>query len=612
MNRTSKHLLFAVALVIMLGHFFIYVYYSAALIQFPFDYDQGEGFELVDTAIYHSEGRLPYRNSDEWPFYSSNYPPVYHLVLTPFAMIFGPDYWYGRLVSFIGTLITAALIGFVIYREGGQRRDIPILMGLAFLASNYIYHIGPLFRQHYFMVMFETLAVTILANVFTLPADKQRRRLLLGLLVLLLAGYTKQLAAVTVAAVFIWLFIRQPRRAVIYAIGFGAVTGIIFFIINLLTDGQWWNNVVAANVNQYIPSQFTGLLRQFIRLHWAILALAGLMVLYELYFSRLSLYAVWWGIALVSTIGSGTWGAGNSYFATSLVATCMLAGIFITRSLNREWRFPENYITKRLADVKVPQYSVGLASLVLVVIYGATVVKLPTSGPVFEPISEFLGVEPNPGHRYPLYDAAGWTPGYATIGHLPTQADYDNGWKIVERIEASDLPVMSEEAGFSLQAEREVISNPTQLKNLYDNEILDPDALIEVIENHGFGLIIFRAQFYPPPVLEAVYNAYHPVEVIPMNGFNYELWYPEPTWPLRRDIRAHLESDADDPLTVAIPDDVEEAHEWIVDMMAQWAWLPLPEFETSDADCLIYEFARQAEHATLTLCERELTIQTVN
>ena len=41
--------------------------------RFPFDYDQGEGFELVDT-IMLSEGQWPYRNAEVYPFYASNYP----------------------------------------------------------------------------------------------------------------------------------------------------------------------------------------------------------------------------------------------------------------------------------------------------------------------------------------------------------------------------------------------------------------------------------------------------------------------------------------------------------------------------------------------------------
>ena len=56
--------------------------------------------------------------------------------------------------------------------------------------------------------------------------------------------------------------------------------------------------------------------------------------------------------------------------------------------------------------------------------------------------------------------------GYANIGHFTTQQGIEAGMRIVERIRASEKPVLSEEAGFSIVANREVISNPTQLRNL--------------------------------------------------------------------------------------------------------------------------------------------------
>lgn len=610
----ARRLLVGSALVIMLLHFFIYVYYSIALMRFPFDYDQGEGFELTD-AVYLSEGKSPYRDNEVFPFYASNYPPVYRLVLTPFVWVFGAEYWYGRLISFIGTLTTAGAIGYGIY-QAERRREIALLMGLAFLASNYIYHIGPLLRQHYFMVMFETLCVVTLAPALDDHASpKAGRRLWLGLLFLLLAGYTKQLAFVTAGAVFLWLFIRSPRRAVFYGIVFSIAGGVIFVFLNLITHGQWWTNVIAANVNQYIFSQFTGLLKQFTRLHWVILLLAGLLAVYELYFTRLSLYTIWFVIAMASTVGSGKWGAGNSYFATPLAGACILAGIFIARTLNGAWTFRQNYITRAISRF-IPKQSgwiypsLGLICLALMTVYGLTVIKLPTSGAVFEPISEFLGVRPKAGHRYPLYDAAGWTPGYATIGHLPSQEDVDNGWKIVERIQASPLPVMSEEAGFSLQAGREIITNPTQLKNLYENDLFDPTPLVQMIENQEFGLIIFRARFYPDPVLAAVDNAYHPTEVIPMNGFNYELWYPEPTWKMRREIRDFLEGTPAAPLTLPLPEGIPDLDQWLLDTMTRWAWLPELQLEAPQGDlCDRRAFVRRGLRAEVSLCNGKITVQ---
>ncbi|MEL7675580.1 MAG: hypothetical protein AAGU78_17730, partial [Chloroflexota bacterium] len=76
--------LLALALGVMIAYFVVYVAYAAKLMRFPFDYDQGEGFELVDTILL-SEGQWPYRDAEVYPFYASNYPPLYHVLLIPFA-----------------------------------------------------------------------------------------------------------------------------------------------------------------------------------------------------------------------------------------------------------------------------------------------------------------------------------------------------------------------------------------------------------------------------------------------------------------------------------------------------------------------------------------------
>jgi len=41
--------LLALAAAILIGYFVIYLVYARSLLAFPFDYDQGEGFELYDA-----------------------------------------------------------------------------------------------------------------------------------------------------------------------------------------------------------------------------------------------------------------------------------------------------------------------------------------------------------------------------------------------------------------------------------------------------------------------------------------------------------------------------------------------------------------------------------
>ncbi|HRO24820.1 MAG TPA: hypothetical protein PLR07_11060 [Promineifilum sp.] len=335
MSRIPQ-IVIGLAVAAFIGYLIVYLIYAVELFRFPFDYDQGEGFELMDT-VYFSRGEWPYRDNDTYPFYSSNYPPLFHVVIVPLVWLFGPQYWTGRLVSFLGTIITAMAIGYAVARGRGQpdkqerRYWLAAISGLAFLASNYVYHVGPLFRQHMFMVMFETLAVVLLA--ITVEREERDGRhyngSLLGVMILLLAaGYTKQLAYATVAAVFIFLFLRNPKRAILWAVPFAAVTGLIFVAINFATNGEWMLNTVTANLNPFVPGQAEGLFRQWFRLHTLIIIVSAIYAVYQLYATRLSIYAIWFVVATVNSITAGKWGAGESYFATAIAAASISHGSF--------------------------------------------------------------------------------------------------------------------------------------------------------------------------------------------------------------------------------------------------------------------------------------------
>lgn len=524
MQRVLNFLLIML-LCLTLVHTLVYLAYGVALIPFPFDYDQAEGFEL-NNAVLLASGRCPYCNNDVFPFYGSGYPPLFHLLMVPFVKLFGPQFWYGRLMIFGATLVTALAIAWAVYHDS-RHRLIATIAGLAFLSSNYVYHIGPLLRQHLLMVMFETLAVVIIARAFE-PGIKTRRRLFVAFALLLCAGYTKQLAYTSCIAVSFWLFLRNPRAAIQYSLGLALAAGAIFALLMLVTDGHWWINIIDANRNPYQMDQFLGLLQQFLRLHGWLLALAIGMVVYEMYFDRLSVFSIWFVAALINTSAAGKWGAGDSYFVTALAAICILSGIFLSRSVAGGWQLPANYLSRflkpaaRLADGKL----LPLSAAILFLAYGVSVFKLPTSGQFFTPVASALNIQPLPSWRYPLYDPAGWTVGYAVTGHLPSQDDYDSGWEIVDAIKQTDGQLLSEDAGFNLRSGREVIANAIQLKNLWENGLFDPTELINAIRSHSFALVIIRAGLFPPPVMLAIHANYQLDQVISMNGFDYQLWTP--------------------------------------------------------------------------------------
>ena len=540
---TVLHALMLIALAWLLFHFVVYVVYANNLIQFPFDYDQGEGFELHDVMLL-SQFKSPYADIESFPFYGSIYPPMYHVFLVPFAWLFGAEYWYGRLFSFLTTLITAITIGWIIYRETFRAKPdadktltqmVAVASGLAFLSSNIVYHIGPLFRQHISMFMFETLAVAVFAHVNEIESTSRRRRmLLLGFGLLVVGGYTKQLAAFTAIAILLFLFIRNPRRAIIWGAGFALIGGGIFALLTITTDGHWWTQTITANVKDFLTDQAIGLARLFAHLHLALLIPALLQLVYEVYFDRISVYGIWFVCTLVlSALAAGTWGAGDSYYATAVAAMCVLSGIFISKTVNRGWQFRKNYLWRIIiAPFKKFAPVITLALIVIspifYIVYARATLHMPTTGMGFEQIATIFGVQANADNGF--YDSAGRLVGaYADIGHMTTVQDVVNGNLIVERINAvpSESLILSEEAAFSFATNREVITNPVVLYILDQVGHYDSSQLVQMLEEQAFGLIILRARFYPPPVNIAIDTYYEMFEVIPMNGFDYQLLRPK-------------------------------------------------------------------------------------
>jgi hypothetical protein len=124
--------------------------------------------------------------------------------------------------------------------------------------------------------------------------------------------------------------------------------------------------------------------------------------------------------------------------------------------------------------------------------------------------------------RVQYYDAQGYT----QLGRPPNQIDIEQGNKILAYVKAAKGPVLTEEAAFSLLAGKEQVGNPTQLYNLAKNSMLDTTALVAMINQKQFAVVVLKAEFYPLPVLRAIGQNYRSVETVPMNGFYYRVLVP--------------------------------------------------------------------------------------
>lgn len=542
--RLIPFVLLAGVIAILAGYFVIYLVYARALFAFPFDYDQGEGFELYD-AIRLAAGQNIYLDNAAFPFYSSNYPPVYRLMVAPLIWLFGPHIWTARLVTFVCSLAIGALI-FIAARRAmmmerpGETRDrlqraalllAPAAAALAFFAANYVYYIGPLARAHIPMVMFAFAGILCL-DIGLSGERIQPRWVAVGVTLLIVAGFTKLQAVDALAAGFGFLLFRNPRLCFKALLASALATAGIVIVLNVATQGQFWLNVVLANVNEYDIQRTWLFYGQWFRLQGALIVCSVLYVGWDVVAAirarslrPITVWSMYFAAGAAIGMLMGKWGAGPTYLVAAIAASCVCT----VGLLWRVTRWVADNAGARPVIVAGPSARAALFALLVAVVFFAQAalnVHLPTSGRVFGTVARILNIPPGASawQGYPYYDAIGET----QLGHLLDPADEQAGWELVRLAREAPGPVWSEEAMITLHAGKDVVTNPTQLLNLAKNGQLDTSNMIRMIEAQEFGAVIFRAQFYPHDVLLAIWDHYQWGRTVRMNGFDYLVLYPRP------------------------------------------------------------------------------------
>ncbi len=214
--------------------------------RYPLDYGEAP---LLDQAMRLAAGGALYRAELSSPPYTiSNYPPLYVMLLAPFVKLFGPSFFFGRLLSALGAWISAALLGWMVHLHTRDRLA-AATTGLLFLALPYVVHWSSLLRV-------DLLALALSLGALALLVHRPDGRWSFRAAVVLLVGAiaTRQTYALAAPlAACAWLFVRDRRRALQLAALVGGTSLAGFALLNGLTHGGFYFNIVTANVNEFDP-----------------------------------------------------------------------------------------------------------------------------------------------------------------------------------------------------------------------------------------------------------------------------------------------------------------------------------------------------------------------
>jgi hypothetical protein len=504
-TEVAGALLWALAVAMLGLYLLVYLAYTADLAAYPYDVDQGEAYD-VNSGWLIAQGRPIYTDSQTFPYYSSNYPPVYSLLLAPIVTSTGPTLAAGRLLSASATVLAAMVIGVAVGRRTGNGVA-GLTAGLLFMSSNYVYHTTPLARVNGLALLFAVAGLACCAAWENTPWERrlparpgQRHDTrahrghwgwLAGAALCFLVGlYTKQTIVDAVGAGLLAIALRNVRAAVVVGAVVGVAGAAILLLLNATTGGAFWLNVVVGNVNPFDMTQAIDYYRNFLELHLMIVALATWQVARAVRTRTLGPFELYWLLSLLLAISVGKWGAGESYFLAPIAASAVLAGQGIA-DLHRQAAARPFALTM-----------IGGLLLVQAVLFA--------HGPLYQfgPIFADRGAQ-----------ASG-------LSRWPGETEVKAAAELVGTLKKSDGPVLLEDPSYGLAIGKEVVGNATHLRNLYQAGVWSPDALVKDLEARRFSWVVLNAELYPEPVLAAIGRYYYLYEEYEINGTHQQMFAP--------------------------------------------------------------------------------------
>ena len=308
--------------------------HAALAVFHPYPLDYGEA-PLVDQAMRLAARQNIYRSDLSSPPYTiSNYPPLYVLSLIPSVWLFGPNFWAGRAISLSCSLASATFLMLIIYAHT-KDRVAAITTGMLFLSIPYVVGWSPLARVDMLALACSTGGLYLLARWPT-----ARWSTIGSALLLVAAIYTRQSYALAAPlAAFVWLLTHDWRRAVGLAAMVGGLALILFLILNALTRGGFYFNVVTANVNEFGIERLEWNLRRLRDAAPFLLLVGGAFLVLAPGRVRLWPLLVPYLVgAALSSVTIGKIGSNVNYFLELSAALSLVAGAIVAWTHKHHWR----------------------------------------------------------------------------------------------------------------------------------------------------------------------------------------------------------------------------------------------------------------------------------
>lgn len=295
------------------------MYHIYAVIAFPYDITNGEGFVLRDAVLLFQDTSI-YQPVDRNPFLVSNYPPLFPWIASTLMLITGPSFIATRLVSAFAFIGIASLIVWYL-----RCKRMPIgyrlFAGLIFFNSIYVYYWSAWSRVDGLAAFFS------LAAIIAIDLKQNSRSALFAAITCIAAVATKQSALSATAAIALYLLIRDRKLLLIFLGAWGSLLIPAVLWLNYATQDEFLKHIIIYNQLEWYPRVFLGQLKNFMATHFLFLLAYAYFAVH--YFKRERLLILYATLSLITTVTTGREGASTNYFIESIAITAIMIAFML-------------------------------------------------------------------------------------------------------------------------------------------------------------------------------------------------------------------------------------------------------------------------------------------
>ncbi len=459
----------------------LYCMYSVALLEYPYEWEPGEGSKIL-YALQILRGLPLYSSNQTFPMLGNCYPPLYPLVVAPLVAIGGPLLLWGRLVSILSIIGSIVLLACVAKRSTGSW-FFSLIAGSCFVYAASISNWYSLARMDSLCCFLQILTAYII-----LKTNSRKGSFFAGLTAIL-AIYTKQTALLIVAPLACYyLFQKRWKHCLIYITTIAVTGAILYAGMQVITHGWFYRNLFSENVDRVFflfryTNFFGWIFRQYIPV--CLVAVIGMIFLFRRQKNSIELWLFLGGLANALLIGAN--GSGMNYFFVFWAGVSLLFanGCYAISSWI-SYRFKISKDTGRIL----------LITLMSVI-----------------QICWYYSLEDTLFYRHTLYD------------FIPTKRDLLNGQRLEKYIRSTPAPIFVDRfPSIAMRYDKnDYYVEPALIQELNRAGKWDATELVDMVRSKKFeAIFMFNKSLMPRPFKDAVKEYYKPVRTLSIGTF--EIW----------------------------------------------------------------------------------------